>query len=117
MTGNVKATWEVWDITSVDTGSNTYTVKINASGAEGKVWLKFADSIAAGSYTISTTDTSAALKLYKNGVEETSDASQEGKSSVTFQYETGAVYQLGVTTSVASQVQLSITKNEDTPSL
>ncbi len=117
LTGNVKATWEVWDITSVDTGSNTYTVKINASGAEGKVWLKFADSIAAGSYTISTTDTSAALKLYKNGVEETSDASQEGKSSVTFQYETGAVYQLGVTTSVASQVQLSITKNEDTPSL
>lgn len=113
----MKATWEVWDITSVDTGSNTYTVKINASGAEGKVWLKFADSIAAGSYTISTTDTSAALKLYKNGVEETSDASQEGKSSVTFQYETGAVYQLGVTTSVASQVQLSITKNEDTPSL
>ncbi len=116
LNGSLKATWECWDITSTDDGSNTYTVKTNDSGAEGKVWLKFADSIAAGSYTISTTDTNAALKLYKNGVEETSDTTQEGNSAVTFQYETGTVYQLGVTTSAASQVQLSITKNEDTPS-
>lgn len=116
LTGSVKATWEVWDIASVDTGSNTYTVETNDSNTEGKVWLKFADSIAAGSYIISTTKTGAALKLYKNGVEDTS-TTKEGNSSVAFQYETDAVYQLGVTTSAVSQVQLSITKNEDSPTL
>lgn len=116
LNGSLKATWECWDITSTDDGSNTYTVKTNDSGAEGKVWLKFADSIAAGSYIISTTKTGAALKLYKNGVEDTS-TTKEGNSSVAFQYETDAVYQLGVTTSAVSQVQLSITKNEDSPTL
>ena len=113
LNGSLKATWECWDITSTDDGSNTYTVKTNDSGAEGKVWLKFAESIDTGSYTINSTTAGVTLKLYKGGKLVSFDDQEQQKNTLTFQYGKNAVYQLGVTSSNEADVELKITKSND----
>ena len=114
---NVEAKWEVWDITSVEEGSNTKKVVTDSSGTEGKVWLNFGEGIEAGTYKITSNDTSAALKLYKNGeeVSNTESTDQQSDAAVTFEYKPNEndTYQLGITTS-ASSVTLTITKEETT---
>lgn len=95
-------------------------ITTNNSGEEGKVWLTFED-VTERKYTISTTDTSARLKLYKNRteVENTQDSdTEEQQSTVTFEYQPSenAVYQLGIArTSYGNQVSLTITKESETP--
>lgn len=121
LTCKVQPSWEVWNITSVENG-NTMDITTNNSGEEGKVWLTFED-VTEGKYTISTTDTSARLKLYKNRteVENTQDSdTEEQQSTVTFEFEyqpsENAVYQLGIArTSYGNQVSLTITKESETP--
>jgi len=115
---NVTAKWEVWDLTSVESGSNTKNVITDSSGTEGKVWLNFGENIEAGTYKITSSDTSSTtLKLYKNGQEISNPESTEQQSgtAITFEYnpDENASYQLGIT-STGSSVTLTITKEDST---
>ena len=114
---NVEAKWEVWEITSVEEGSNTKEVVTDSSGTEGKVWLNFGEGIEAGTYKITSNTYSTALKLYKNEQEISNPEStdQQSDAAVTFEYKPNEndTYQLGITTS-ASSVTLTITKEEAT---
>lgn len=106
LTCKVQPSWEVWNITSVENG-NTMDITTNNSDEEGKVWLTFGEDIKDGKYTISTTDTSATLKLYKNRTEV---VNTPDSNTVTFEYQSSenAVYQLGIATTLSS-VNLTIT--------
>lgn len=115
---NVAAKWEVWDLTSVESDSNTKNVMTDSSGTEGKVWLNFGENIEAGTYKITSSDTySTTLKLYKNGQEISNPESTEQQSgtAITFEYnpDENASYQLGIT-STGSSVTLTITKEDST---
>lgn len=118
LTCKVQPSWEVWNITSVE-NSNIMDITTNNSGEEGKVWLTFED-VTEGKYTISTTDSSVTLKLYKNRTEvgntPDSDTEEQQRNTVTFEYQPGenAVYQLGIVTTQPS-VNLTITKEPATP--
>jgi len=118
LTCKIQPSWEVWNITSVENG-NTMDITTNNSGEEGKVWLTFED-VTEGKYTISTTDSSVTLKLYKNRTEvgntPDSDTEEQQRNTVTFEYQPGenAVYQLGIVTTQPS-VNLTITKEPATP--
>ena len=121
LTCKIQPSWEIWNITSVENG-NTMDITTNTSGEEGKVWLTFGGGITEGKYTISTTDASATLKLYKNREEvaNTPDSGTEEQqdSTITFEYKPSEndVYQLGIaTTSYNNQVSLTITKESETP--
>lgn len=111
----VQAKWEVWEITSVENGSNTKSITTNSLETEGKVWINFGEDIESGTYKITSNDTSAALKLYKNGkeVSNTESTEQQSDASVTFEYKTNEkdAYQLGIATS-ASSITLTITKEK-----
>ena len=117
LTCNVQASWAIWEITSVESGSNTQSITTNTSGEEGKVWLTFDSSIPEGKYTISTANTSDTLTLYKNGEEvaSTPDNNTEAQgNTVTFPYQRNEndVYQLGIT-ATGSSVTLAITKEPE----
>ena len=114
---NVQAKWEVWDITSVEEGSNTKEVATDSSETEGKVWLNFDETIEAGTYKITSQNTySTTLKLYKNGQEVSNPEStdQQSGTAITFEYKPDEkdVYQLGITTTSSSSITLTITKAE-----
>lgn len=114
---NVQAKWEVWDITSVEEGSNTKEVATDSSETEGKVWLNFDETIEVGTYKITSQNTySTTLKLYKNGQEVSNPEStdQQSGTAITFEYKPDEkdVYQLGITTTSSSSVTLTITKAE-----
>lgn len=117
LTCKVQASWEVWNITSVENDSNTIEITTNTSNEEGKIWLTFED-VTKGSYTISTTDPNVTLKLYKNRTEvinaPDSDTEEQQRNTVTFEYQPGenAVYQLGIATNLSS-INLTITKEPE----
>ncbi|MDE7322409.1 MAG: Ig-like domain-containing protein [Lachnospiraceae bacterium] len=111
----IDVAWDIWSIESLEDGSNTASVTTDMRGVEGKVWMAFDAGIESGSYSISTQSTSIALQVYEDGqIIGTSSVDDAQRTVVTFEYKSGAQYQLGITTSQTS-AQLTITKQEATP--